>query len=69
MALDSFLVSIPVPQVPGTREKSQKKPENKRKMTMSHDIRQYFGVQHLNNNEDPEEEKPGSVIVINYMKL
>lgn len=36
---------------------------------MSHDIRQYFGVQHLNNNGDPEEEKPGSVILINYMKL
>ena len=31
--------------------------------------RWYFEVQHLNNKEDPEEEKSGSVTVIDYMKL
>lgn len=38
-------------------------------MTTSRNIRWYFEVQHLNNKEDPEEEKSGSVTVINYMKL
>ena len=66
----SFFVPIQAPQVVARdKEKISKENRKKSKMTTSRNIRWYFEVQHLNNKEDPEEEKSGSVTVINYMKL
>ena len=62
--LGSFLVPIQAPEAPDTRKKSQKKPENKKKTTMSRDIRRYFGVQQANNKDNPEAGKSDSLIVI-----
>ena len=66
----SFFVPIQALQVLA-REKDKISKENRKKskMATSRNIRWYFEVQHLNNKEDPEEEKSGSVIVIDYMKL
>lgn len=65
----SFFVPIQAPQVVARdMEKISKENRKKSKMTTSRN-RWYFEVQHLNNKEDPEEEKSGSVTVIDYMKL